>query len=231
MTDSELVPDFRVRRSRRARRMRIQLCPWRGAELVLPRGVPESEGYRFLDDRREWIAHAWSRLRRRVPQAFDQSLPKRISLPLTGEDWTVHYEPERSRARLAAPVLMVPAESGPAREALRKCLQARARETLPGRLRAVADRTGLSFRRVQIRDQRTRWGSCSSRGTISLNFRLLFHRPAVVDYLLLHELCHTRHMNHAPRFHALVARHEPDWRALDRELSRAGGGVPGWLGW
>jgi predicted metal-dependent hydrolase len=87
----------------------------------------------------------------------------------------------------------------------------------------------LSFSRIQIRRQRTRWGSCSATGTISLNVCLMFLDPAVVRYLYVHELCHTRHMNHSPRFWALVEHHEPDSRRLDRQLLRGWQAVPAWM--
>ena len=104
-----------------------------------------------------------------------------------------------------------------------------AREQLGSQLAKVAAEDGFRYARAQIRRQRTRWGSCSASGTISLNVCLLFLRPQVVRYLLVHELCHTRHMNHSKRFWALVASFEPDYRALDRELLRGWQSVPGWM--
>ena len=80
-----------------------------------------------------------------------------------------------------------------------------------------------------IRRQRTRWGSCSTRGTISLNCCLLFQRPAVVRYLMIHELAHTLHMNHSRRFWHCVARHCPEYRSLDRELLDGWRRVPDWV--
>ncbi len=83
--------------------------------------------------------------------------------------------------------------------------------------------------RVLVRRQRTRWGSCSTRGTISLNCCLLFQRPPVVRYLLIHELVHTRHMNHSHGFWQRVARHCPDYSGLDRELLDGWRRVPSWV--
>jgi predicted metal-dependent hydrolase len=104
-----------------------------------------------------------------------------------------------------------------------------AQETLAAELAHVAAKTGFTYRRVQIRRQRTRWGSCSISGTISLNVCLLFLRADIVRYLLVHELCHTRHMNHSARYWALVAIHEPNFRQLDRELLRGWRHVPAWM--
>jgi predicted metal-dependent hydrolase len=113
--------------------------------------------------------------------------------------------------------------------ALRSWLADLAHQQLGSELAKVASEGGFRYARAQIRRQRTRWGSCSASGTISLNVCLLFMRPQVVRYLLLHELCHTRHMNHSAKFWALVESVEPDYRALDRELLRGWQSVPGWM--
>ena len=104
-----------------------------------------------------------------------------------------------------------------------------ARERLAPRVAALAAATGVPYSRVSIRRQRSRWGSCSARGTISLNCCLLFQRPEVVDYLIVHELMHVKHMNHSARFWQAVERHCADWRALDRELVQGWRHVPRWV--
>ena len=96
-------------------------------------------------------------------------------------------------------------------------------------LAEVAVLEGFAFARAQVRRQRTRWGSCSRAGTISLNVCLLFQPPEVVRYLFVHELAHTQHMNHSDRFWNTVAAHEPAWKQLDRELVRGWQGVPDWV--
>lgn len=230
---SEGLPPVQWRRSKRARRLKLALCPWRGIELVLPRNASEAQGQAFLDSRRDWMEATWAKLQARMPEAFEDRAPEELSLPSLGRSWPLVYETRRSQLREKADSLYLPGppSSEQARRFLKPWLMTRARRLLPEWTQSVAGRTGLTFSRVQVRDQRTRWGSCSSRGTISLNFRILFHPPRVVDYLILHELCHTRHMNHGPGFRRLLASHEPEWRHLDAQLSRRTGGVPGWLGW
>jgi predicted metal-dependent hydrolase len=75
-----------------------------------------------------------------------------------------------------------------------------------------AECIGVEYRRIRIGGQRTRWGSCSSRGTLSFNWRLVLAPPAVLDYVVVHELCHLRVPNHSRRFWALVELHRPHWR-------------------
>ena len=108
-------------------------------------------------------------------------------------------------------------------------LRAEGRRVLVPRLEALAARHALDYARVAVRGQRSVWGSCSSRGTVSLNYKLLFLSPALVDYVLLHELVHTRHLDHSAAFWRLLESVSPDARALDRELRSAGDRVPPWL--
>ena len=104
-----------------------------------------------------------------------------------------------------------------------------ARDYVGGRILHFSPLVGRAPRRVSIRGQKTRWGSCSSAGTISLNLSLMFQRPEVVRYLMIHELCHRRHMNHSQRYWALVESFEPHWRSLDKELLQGWRHVPAWV--
>lgn len=99
-------------------------------------------------------------------------------------------------------------------------VKAQALRAFTQRLKELNLAYGFEYKRVSIRDQSTRWGSCSKTGTLSFNFRLYTLRPKVQDYVLVHELCHLKEMNHSPRFWALVARTLPDYLTLRRELKR-----------
>lgn len=114
------------------------------------------------------------------------------------------------------------------RAALRRWLARKAGGRLESMLAAVARDEGLSFSAVAVRAQRTRWGSCSRRGVISLNRHLLFLPPEVVRYVLLHELCHTVRPDHSRRFWEEVRRREPEVERYRRELRAAGRCVPRW---
>jgi hypothetical protein len=93
---------------------------------------------------------------------------------------------------------------------------------LPPRVVALATQFQFKIRRITVRDQKTRWGSCSARGTISLNWHLIQAPPAVVDYIILHELAHTRHMNHSQQFWDEVARICPDYAASEAWIKEHG---------
>jgi hypothetical protein len=120
-------------------------------------------------------------------------------------------------------------DSRAVRQVFRRWLTERAAEVLGPTLQQCARELGFEFDRVLIRRQRSRWGSCSTRGTISLNCCLMFQRPQVVRYLMVHELSHTVQMNHSRRFWQTVSRHCPDYRRLDRELLDGWRRVPSWV--
>jgi hypothetical protein len=115
------------------------------------------------------------------------------------------------------------------RAALRRWLARKARTTLAPRLAVLACEHGFDLGPVSIRMQRTRWASCSRRRVISLNVKLLFLPPELVDYVLLHELCHTVRPDHSAAFWNLLSEHEPDYRAKRRRMKEAHRFIPGWF--
>ncbi len=108
------------------------------------------------------------------------------------------------------------------RTALEKRYIEAAREYFPKRVTYFLPLTGGCFQRITIRDQKTRWGSCSARGTLSFNWRLMLAPPAVLDYVVVHELCHLTHMNHSAAFWALVESVCPDYRIHRKWLKEHG---------
>ena len=223
-----------VRVSRRARRLSVRVYPGGRVEVVVPPGASPAAVEKFVGTHRQWIHRRVEDLS--TAAAVDDSRPVSIKLPAIGRHYAVEYEyaPQpTARVRVGGENVII--VSGPLHNdraitaALRDWLADLAREQLGSELAKVAAEGGFHYARAQIRRQRTRWGSCSASGTISMNVCLLFQRPQVVRYLLVHELCHTRHMNHSKRFWAAVASQEPDYRALDRELLRGWQTVPGWM--
>jgi predicted metal-dependent hydrolase len=233
--EGTLDAGWQVRRSRRARRPSVKVYRDGAVEIVIPERLAAQQVESFVARHRGWIE------RHRSVASVDRAFPPpKIELRALGETWLCHAaapEVESTEVRpivcaqAAGGVLELQLAAGPdaVRSALLDWLTERAAATLEPRLRAVAAELAVTYRRAQIRRQRTRWGSCSVRGTISLNICLLFQRPAVVRYLLAHELAHLTHMNHTPRFWELVASYEPQWRELDRELLRGWKLVPAWV--
>jgi predicted metal-dependent hydrolase len=233
--DSRSAADrWTVRVSGRARRLSVRVYPGGRVEVVVPPGASPAAVQKFIGTHRQWIHRRVEDLSTAV--AMDDSRPASVKLPAIGRHYAVEYDfsaEPTARVRVAGENVLV--VSGPLHNdraiaaALRNWLADLAQEQLGNELAKVAAEGGFRYARAQIRRQRTRWGSCSASGTISLNVCLLFLRPQVLRYLLVHELCHTRHMNHSAKFWALVASFEPDYRALDRELLRGWQSVPGWM--
>jgi predicted metal-dependent hydrolase len=240
MGDSPRSPQGpRIRVSARARRLSVRVYPDARVEVVVPPRVRPKEVENFLSAHREWIDDRRARaLRNRPPpEVFP---PAEVALGLTGESWRIHIAGGQGALRIAerpagneqqGGILAVSGRVTDAalRAALRTWMLRAARPRLTPRVARLARVTGVAYSKVSIRRQRTRWGSCSVRGTISLNACLLFQRPEVVDYLILHELMHVKHMNHSARFWQAVERHCPGWRALDRELLQGWRNVPRWI--
>jgi predicted metal-dependent hydrolase len=225
-------PQICVRHSQRARRVAVRITSAGRVELVVPRGVSERQARAFLDSRAEWVSFHVAR--RRAAQAPAEEFPPRqIVIDLLGESWRVFQAGGAGRPRLVvgAGVLELRGVGSAEqwRVILRRWLARRAAAPLETMLRAAAATHGFAFASMHIRNQRTRWGSCSTRGAISLNLALLFQPVAVVRYLLCHELAHTRHMNHSARFWRCVEACEPDYRALDAQLCSGWRRVPGWV--
>jgi predicted metal-dependent hydrolase len=232
-SDREVGTAWNVRISRRARRMSMRVFPGGRVEVVVPpgAGVPAIE--RFVARHREWAEKRSRELLNLAPRAADRQ-PQRIEMALLDRHWDVEYVPgRRIRAVEAVPgLLRVQAPSltdRHASQALVPWLIKTAQPALRERLDALSAEVDIDFARMSLRRQRTRWGSCSTRGTISLNVCLVFQRPEVVRYLMIHELSHRRHMNHSRRFWALVASLEPEWKPLDRELLQGWRHVPAWV--
>lgn len=224
---------LRVRESRRARYLTLRLLPPHTLELVVPRGTRATEVTAFVHEHRQWIVDARRELAA-CRNLRSEGLPERVELRAIGKSWDVHYRHDAQaavRCRVRDSVLEVSTREGNRRgadAALRNWLLDEADYHLAPWLLREAQSVGRRPANVQVRLQRTRWGSCSNSGTISLNAALLFLDPPLVRYLLIHELCHLLALNHSRKFWAAVARSEPDYEALDRQLTAAWSHVPLW---
>jgi predicted metal-dependent hydrolase len=234
LLDAGSAPDgaWRVRASERARRLAVRVLPGGLVEIVVPRGTRPRTVEQFVSRHRRWIERTLD-LYRPAGVAAAGALPDHIHFPATGLRFALRYAGGEGSPRLDigdGAIRATGAADRPAslRHALQRFMMREAHAALGPWLGGLSAATGLQYERMQIRRQRTRWGSCSPSGTISLNACLLFQPAPVVNYLLVHELAHTRHMNHSGRFWRLVERFEPRWRELDAALSRGWREVPAW---
>jgi predicted metal-dependent hydrolase len=220
---------FAVRVSPRARRLTARVHVGGRVEIVVPLGVNAHTVRDFVQRFTPWIDRKVAAMQCFV--ASSEPVPTRVDFACTGEsfavDWRRAAKPalEEATGRL----LVQAADERGARALLQTWLKKTAFERLAPRLLELAQELNCQVARVSIRCQRTRWGSCSTRGTVSLNCSLLFLDFDVVRYLFVHELAHTKHMNHSASFWRLVEKFEPHYRRLDRELLAGWRTVPGWV--
>jgi predicted metal-dependent hydrolase len=210
-------PAIHYVRMRRARRYILRVCPDGSLRVTIPRGGSRRDAEAFLDRHRTWADAERARVSaQHAPPEWREG----DVVPLHGRPTPLLIEQTAQGAvlRFGGECVSVQDPSGDLRTAAELALRRiAARELLP-KLCALAERHGLMIKRATIRNQRSRWGSCSRTGAIALNFRLVQMPPAVCDYVLLHELMHLRQQNHSRQYWRLVESVCPDFRAAERWL-------------
>jgi hypothetical protein len=233
----EWYGDYTLRVSTRAKHLRLVVNLREGLVVVMPARFDRARLPEVLESKRGWLLKLRGEMQEQASGTVEPALPERIELRAVGEEWSVEY---RSTASPRVTVLArrdrrlivsgQVADPEACREALRRWVSRRAHAHLVPWVATLASTNGFRPERVVIRAQKTLWGSCSFRRTLSLNRSALFLPPELAEYLLLHELCHTVHLNHSPKFWKLVSDHCADYPELRRRLRRAGGLVPAWAG-
>ena len=229
--------EYKVRVSPRAKRLQLRIDPLCEVEVVLPHRMSPRHVPPFIEQHRNWILETKARLLRE--RGLDSAgiaglMPSRILLQAIGQSYVVCFrkqvEPglEIDAGSDGSSVIVEAADERSACRLLQEWLGREARNHLPPWLQVVSAELNIGYEKVSIRAQKTRWGSCSSKGTISLNRALLFLEPGLVRYLMIHELCHRVHMNHSPAFWGLVKRFAPEFREHERRLARAAHSIPLW---
>lgn len=211
INESELT--YRIKYSRKAKYLRLQINPSTGLEVVVPRGFKTEEAEKFIYKKREWILNHL------------RTVPETDAYTYSGEKIEIRQKYvlflTRHRINLHKNILFIESPSGSSDDIsviYNHWLRYRAKSYLPERTKILARKYGFVYRQVRIRNQKTRWGSCSAFGSISLNYRLMKYRKELIDYVIIHELCHLNEMNHSAKFWKLVEKIVPDYEQLKREL-------------
>lgn len=209
-------------RSAKARHYRLTLRRDGTAVAIIPLRGSEREARAFVAQHADWLARARARQARR-PRGAEVWTPGTHVL-WRGElvEIRVASEGPRPAVCLAADVFRVANLERDLRPTLEAHFRRLAKIELPARTWELAAVTGVAVSSVAVRDQRTRWGSCSAGGAISLNWRLVQTPYSVRDYIVYHELMHLREMNHSERFWARVAEVCPGWEEAERWLKQNG---------
>ncbi|MFK8185180.1 MAG: M48 family metallopeptidase [Phormidesmis sp.] len=245
------LPDYRVRESKRAKHVSIKISVEGEVEVVVPAAFDRTQLSEILERRKPWILKTRSRLisaAADTPADWNIEKPESITFRWQSrgleetetdaetEHWAVQYQPTTGNKITCIPALNNrltlkgnTESTALCQSVLRKWLNHRAHKSLTPWLRQLGYELNLPCRRISVRGQKTRWASCSSQKDISLNYKLLFLPRPLVHYVLVHELCHTVHMNHSKKFWALVESKMPDYAHWDETLKKGWRYVPRWV--
>ncbi|MEG9884604.1 MAG: SprT family zinc-dependent metalloprotease [Hyphomicrobiales bacterium] len=199
-----------IRYDERARRLILRMNPAHdGVVVTLPPGIPRVKGIAFARHKKDWIA-ARARM-----VATSVAFAHNAIIPVRGQPHRIVRRPGRRNAigRENAPdtmaQLVVHGDERRLAQHVRHWLKTEARHDLARASHRYGAAMGLAYRRLVIRDQKSRWGSCSSLGTLSYSWRLILAPPEILNSVAAHEVAHLAHMNHGPKFQALVHRYCP----------------------
>lgn len=184
----------------RARRMTLRVDRAQGrVSLTLPPGVDMDEGLRFVSRQRRWLRTRLAELPAQIPFA-DGTV-----LPILGDPHVIRHWPQgRAGVVRAHGEIRVCGRKEHLARRVTDFLKSESRREIVPRVHAFAERIGRPAGRITLRDTRSRWGSCSSRGDLNFSWRLVLAPEPILDYVVAHEVAHLRHLNHGPRFWALV---------------------------
>ncbi|MDH3633182.1 MAG: M48 family metallopeptidase [Gammaproteobacteria bacterium] len=232
-TVSPLALKWKLRVSPRARYARLQIKPYGGLEVIIPTRFPRNEVPDLVAKHEAWARRQLAR-QSKLRQSI--RLPRLLTLAFDNSSIPVVYKGDSLQFNFdlfdepSTDQIVIQASGHRERvHELRDWIRSKAQASFPALLEQISTRTGLEFNKLSVRSQKTRWGSCSRRGNISLNDQLLFLPVKTVEYLMIHELCHTRHLNHSRAFWTLVEKHCSDFRAHEQLLSDSRNLVPDWF--
>lgn len=209
---------YKLRYSRRAKYLRLQITRGHELELIVPRGYELKEAESFIIKKADWVKKHLKKNKEHEKEfmLFGNEIKINQSFQLFIKKHKIKY---------SANELKVTSPAGN-REKLHTIFDAWLKHVSKNYLRerafTLAEAYGFNINKVTIRSQKTRWGSASIRGNLSFNFRLMRYRKEVIDYVIVHELCHLKEMNHSKKFWALVEKYCPDHKTLRKELKGKG---------
>ncbi len=225
--------EYSLRVSQRAKRVFLKVGV-NGLEVVIPRQFAKRRLPEILEANRDWIEKELQRIK----ESPSFAAPECINLYAIDERWQVNYQPQPtsdgrfSVEEISSHQLLVEGDVDDIRRVssvLTRWLHLKALAHLVPWLREFSLEVDISFKKATVRGQTTRWASCSKLGNISINRSLLFLPKHLVRHVFLHELCHTRQLNHSPDFWGLLHQLAPDCKDLEVEVKKANGYVPRWV--
>lgn len=216
---------YRLRRSQR-RTIGLSI-DHRGLRVGAPTRARLDDIEALIRQHGDWVIDRLRQWRERPPPGRTE-IEEGSTIPVLGAPLRIRFvELGRRRWQFGPGTLYLQSKPGEDRHRLLEAaLREHARQLFDQRLAGLAPLLGIETPALRLSSARTRWGSCNHRGDISLNWRLIFMPLPVIDYVVAHELAHTREMNHGPQFWSIVAQLCPAWRERRRELRQLAGQIP-----
>jgi len=221
--EEKLLP-FRLRRSQRARRLQLVI---RGDifEIVAPPSISNHVALQFAWDHRQWMAKQW-RQKNDHASFFPSLFLSGMSIPFQGRQLVLQIIKAPHANAYVENEQLILAHPDPSQSHIKKCLKAwyqqKASEQIDACIARFCPRLGCWPKGFQLKQQKTRWGSCGIQQKIYLNWLLILAPSSVLDYVVLHELCHLLHRNHGKRFWAKVATYLPGYAKEETWLRKEG---------
>ncbi len=226
-------PTYTIKKHTRVRHPKLRVSPHKGLEVIVPVRFSLKQLSALLETHKTWIEKKLLNYQHMITQAA--MLPTEIFLPAISQQYTIHYrqiQNERIKIikRPQNEIVLFGQMNNKilCKKLLLQWIRIQAKQYLIPWLQQLSEQTQLTYQEVNIRSQRSRWGSCSSNKVIHLNDRLLFLPPHLVTHVLLHELCHTVHFNHSNEFWKLLASFDSTWKTNKRELHNFKMNIPAW---
>jgi predicted metal-dependent hydrolase len=205
--------EYRIRNSRRARNIRITVNSKGEVVLTKPNLIPQFVAVKFLESKESWVLE---QLKKTAAKKFGKN-----KIFYKGEKYKVEFEQGKFNYQFKDGVLKLTGPSEKmAKSALVKKLKDIARSEIRKSVKKFSAKMELEYMQVRLKDQSSRWGSCSSKNNLNFNWRLILTPKSVLDYVVIHELAHLKEMNHGHKFWALVEKYDPDYREHRRWLKR-----------
>jgi predicted metal-dependent hydrolase len=222
--DGRSIP-YTLKRSAQARYVRFEIKQSSGLVVVIPKSYNQRRLSELLRKKSSWITRQMARYQDDGPDVPSKKLEIGDTVLFLGRELTLAADGPGDRyrqIRREQDTLIIPRVFQDARmmEALREWFRSEATAIIQRKADEFSNRSGLHFKKLSIREQRTRWGSCSRKGTLSFNWKLIMAPESVLDYVVIHEVAHLKEMNHSGKFWKLVASYCPDWKVHREWLKR-----------
>ncbi len=231
-------PPHKIRHSKRAKRISLRITATQGLEVIVPVRNKIERGLEFLNLHRAWVEDQAKKMKWlfQSDDHDENNLPEKIELKAINQIVDIIYRPVQSTRCVSCRIESNRIIFYGAITEFSVCvpfminwLKKQAKNHLKELLAECALQYDLPFKNLSVRAQKTRWGSCTASGDIQLNYKLLFLPTELVHYVLVHELCHTKHLNHSKRFWRMVEKFVPNYRDCVRKLKDADQWIPRWL--